>query len=119
MSTETKPTDALAELDAVFAECSKPGWDGYKALSVTQKTYERAREFIKALPPEVPVPDIGADRDGCMTVEWYSQKKCLLSISIGPSGRLGFVGALLNGAPFYGMVTVRGLSKFSPTTKEV
>ena len=120
MMAETKPTDALTELDAVFDECADPNWDGRGAAPVACATYGRAREFIEALPPEVPVPDIGAEPDGCITVEWYSQTKCLLSISIGPSGeRLLFAGVLLNDASFYGTAKVRGLSKFSPATKEV
>lgn len=85
-----KGKGVLSELDAVYAECSQPNWDGYGALSVFPETYSNARSFLDSLSMELPAPTVGAEPDGHLTLEWYSSGRKTLSVSIAPDGNLHY-----------------------------
>ena len=97
------------ELLKTFEECREPNWDGYGAQSVREETYDLAHQFLTALPLRTPVPSIGAEPDGQITVEWYRSPERTLSVSISPDGDLHYA-ALLGSAktcctePFTGAV---------------
>ncbi|MCX7049360.1 MAG: hypothetical protein NTX50_28235 [Candidatus Sumerlaeota bacterium] len=75
------------ELKAVAAECATAHWDGYDAVPVAKDTYRHALLFLKSM-PTVPKPEISAEPDGCITMEWRKSSRCTLSVSISPSGEL-------------------------------
>jgi hypothetical protein len=101
--------DVFEELLKTFEECRQPNWDGYGAQSVREETYHLAHRFLTALPLSIPVPSIGAEPDGHITVEWYRSAQRTLSVSISPNGELHYA-ALLGSAktcgtePFVGDV---------------
>ncbi len=76
------------ELDQVYNECQKPGWDAHSAEAVKPETARHARRLIDALPPEYPLPSVGAEPDGHMTLEWYRTTNQLLSVSVSPEAML-------------------------------
>jgi hypothetical protein len=82
------------ELLKTFEECHEPNWDGYGAQSVRQDTYDLAHQFLTALPLSAPVPSIGAEPDGHITVEWHRSPQRTLSVSIGPGGELYYAALL-------------------------
>jgi hypothetical protein len=82
------------ELLKTFEECHEPNWDGYGAQSVRQETYDLAHQFLTALPLSAPVPSIGAEPDGHLTVEWYRSPERTLSVSISPDGELHYAALL-------------------------
>jgi hypothetical protein len=98
------------ELLKTFEGCREPNWDGYGAQPVPEETYHLTHQFLAALPLSTPVPSIGAEPDGHITVEWYRSPKRTLSVSISPEGNLYFA-ALLDSAktcgtePFVGDVS--------------
>jgi uncharacterized protein (TIGR04255 family) len=81
---------ALAELDEVRVEASRPGWDGYGALALNPFSYGYARRFLSALPTTAPTPEISADTDGEVSLDWIFGNRRALSVSIGPTGRCTF-----------------------------
>jgi hypothetical protein len=94
------------ELLKTFEECREPNWDGYGAQSVREETYDLAHQFLRALPLSTPVPSIGTEPDGHITVEWYRSPQRTLSVSIIPtetctmlrsSGWSGFAGRKRSG----------------------
>ena len=97
------------ELLKTFEECRGPNWDGYGAQPVLDTTYQLAQEFLEMLPPGTPVPSVGAEPDGHLTVEWHRSPQWTLSVSISPDGDLHYA-ALLGSAktcgtePFTGAV---------------
>jgi hypothetical protein len=101
--------DVFEELLKTFEECREPNWDGYGAQAVREETYHLAHQFLAALPLSIPVPSIGAEPDGHLTVEWYRSPQRTLSVSISPDGDLHYA-ALLGSAktcgtePFTGAV---------------
>lgn len=75
--------EVLRELNEVYEGTSSPDWDGYEAEPVTEDNYQAAITFLKALPEDFPAPEIAADPDGEISLEWYTDKTKTFSVSIG------------------------------------
>jgi hypothetical protein len=80
----------LQDLATVAEESSRPGWDGHHAEAVSLEAYRRAYAFVEGFPPEMPLPTVGAEPDGHLTLEWYRNPRRTLSVSISPSGELHY-----------------------------
>ena len=78
------------ELADVWEECSQPDWDGYGAFPVTWDSYNLAVQFLRSLPLGAPLPSIGAEPDGHVTLDWGRSPRRQLSISCGPDGDLHY-----------------------------
>jgi hypothetical protein len=78
----------LQKLVGVFQECAHLGWDGYDAKPISQEVVCYAVLFLKALPVGIEAPEVGAEPDGAITLEWYRSPRRVISISINPDGRL-------------------------------
>ena len=59
----------LNELATVWGECREPDWDGFHALPVSQDTLRNACLFLESPPLGFPVPSVGAEPDGHLTLE--------------------------------------------------
>ena len=79
---------AYNELYAFWQECKCPNWDGYNALAVQEETLIKTYWLIDSLPLGYPLPSVGAEPDGYLTLEWYSNPRCILSVSISPESML-------------------------------
>ncbi|MCA6595850.1 MAG: hypothetical protein ACK6BN_10590 [Pseudanabaena sp.] len=79
---------AYNELVAFWEECKSPNWDGYNAFAVQEATLYKAYLFIHALPLGYPLPSVGAEPDGHLTLEWYRNPRWILSVSISHEGIL-------------------------------
>jgi hypothetical protein len=90
--TKERPTcskqGAYGELDEVAQECGKAGWGADGADPVKPETVQHAIRLLDALPAEYPVPSVGAEPDGHITLEWYRATNRLLSVSVSPEGML-------------------------------
>jgi hypothetical protein len=85
----------LNDLESLRIESSRQGWDGYGAEPLSIDAYDFAKTFIKALPTMSPVPELNADPDGEVSLDWTFGKRRALTVSIGPTGRCTF--AWVNG----------------------
>ena len=103
-----KRKDLFDELFETFEECRVPNWDGYGAQAVSDETHRLAYEFLTALPRGTPVPSVGAEPDGHLTVEWYWSPTQTLSVSISADGDLHFA-ALLGFTKAYGTEPFMGV----------
>lgn len=93
------------ELVTIWEECKTPNWDSYDALPVEEATFSKTYSFIKALPLGYPLPSVGAEPDGHLTLEWYRHPRWTLSISVSPEGILYY-------AALFGSNDVRGSEIF-------
>ena len=75
------------QLDEVFEECSSEGWDGERAKPISEETLQSAKTFLKSFSLGIEAPDVGAEPDGAITLEWYRSPSKVISISINPDGR--------------------------------
>ena len=73
--------DALSSLDDVFEETCKPDWDGYSASAVSFESYVGAKKFIYLFPTSLPTPEVAADPDGEISLEWYVAPNRIFSVS--------------------------------------
>jgi len=96
---------AYSELVTAWEECKTANWNGDDALPVREETFTSAYFFIGALPLGYPLPSVGAEPDGHLTLEWYRHPRWTLSISISPEGILYY-------AALFGNSDVRGSEIF-------
>jgi hypothetical protein len=78
------------DLGSVWDECRRPDWDGFGALPVSQETLRNAYTFLESLPLGCPVPSVGAEPDGQLTLEWHRGPRRTLSVSVTPEGDLHY-----------------------------
>jgi hypothetical protein len=77
----------LTDLDDVLSEASHEGWDGYGARPLSPASYDFAIRFLNALPNTAPLPEVSADTDGEVALDWIFGRRRALTVSIGPTGR--------------------------------
>jgi len=74
-------------LDA-FDNASTDGWDGEGSVSVSRQTLSLARDLVESLPTEFRTPEISAEPDGHIHLEWFISNRRVLGVSVNPDGRL-------------------------------
>lgn len=98
---------AWDQLGELWEACRDANWDGEGADAIEQDTLRNAYTFIEALPDGYPLPDITAEPDGHLDLEWYRHPRRILSVSVSPEGML-YWSALVGiedprgSCPFYG-----------------
>jgi hypothetical protein len=80
----------LDDLEGLCFEASREGWDGYGAKPLSIDAYDFAKTLIKALPTTSPLPEVNADPDGEVSLDWSFGNRRALTLSIGPTGRCTF-----------------------------
>jgi hypothetical protein len=79
---------ALREINRILAECRVRGWDGEEAEAVDGRSAVLAGELIALLPIDLPRPELAADVDGLICLDWHAGRRRTLSVSVGADGRL-------------------------------
>ncbi len=83
-----KKSRALEELREVVEECGKPEWGGEGTEAVAAATWVRAQQFIRAIPDDLPMPEMGVDPDGEIAFDWALDRVRSFSVSIDEGERL-------------------------------
>ena len=86
----------VSKLHKLAVDHSKQNWDGEGAAPIDVMAVVNASMFIQALPDSVPMPEIAAEPDGQISLDWMPSKSRVFSISVGKSGRLAY--AWIDGA---------------------
>jgi hypothetical protein len=95
------------ELATLVSSCGHYGWDGYDGEPVRDETAVAAGQFIARLPNGIPLPTLGAEPDGSITLEWYRSPFQTVSISINANNSLHY-SALLDSDNEFGMDVLAG-----------
>lgn len=66
------------------------------------RAFARARDLLDALPHGFPVPEVGLDPDGEITLDWIRSDRTMVSLSIGGEGDASYAALFRDG-------TARGL----------
>jgi hypothetical protein len=77
---------------SIFYSTREQGWDGYDALPVKFRTYINSLIFLSLLPEYLPLPELSADPDGAISMEWYRTPEWIFSISIDENGKIDYAG---------------------------
>ena len=84
-------TAVISQLWGLTHAHAEVGWDGGKAFPVDLQAITRAAAFIRALPEECAMPEVGVDPDGSVTLDWIASRHRMLSIGVaGKSDRLAY-----------------------------
>lgn len=84
-------TAVISELWGLIRSHAYVGWDGGEALPVERHAISLATDFIRALPDDCEMPEVGVDPDGAVTLDWMMSRHRLLSVSFaGNSDRLAY-----------------------------
>ncbi|MBS0209319.1 MAG: hypothetical protein JSS27_10215 [Planctomycetes bacterium] len=92
---------ALRELNRVCQDCQLPNWDGDGALAVEDASCYNAERLLRSLPWDCPLPEVGVETDGQITLDWHRSPRSTVSISITPEANLHYA-ALFGAYPSYG-----------------
>lgn len=85
-----KKTFAISEVRKLADECAIENWDGNGAAAIDDVAVDRAIEFIRALPGTMPMPELAAEPDGSISLDWIQSRHRLFSLSIGTSERIPY-----------------------------
>ena len=81
---------AIAQVWGLVNECSERGWDGDGAVPVDRLAAFNAADLIRTLPPDMPLPEVAAEPDGAISLDWIRSRNSLLSLTVSRSDRLAF-----------------------------
>jgi hypothetical protein len=96
------PEVVLDKLDDIYKECSIRNWDGYGALPIIEATYREAETIIRSLPSFVPPPDILAEPDGGIGLDWDGGEGFSFTISVSGNNVLTYAGLFGDNNETYG-----------------
>ena len=83
-------TSAISQVREVATECAELGWNGDGAQGVDMLSVRNAEALIRALPDGFPMPEVAAEPDGALSLDWVHSHSRLFSLSTGQSDRLAF-----------------------------
>lgn len=52
--------------------------------------FARAKQFLLAMPSEIPAPELALDNDGEVVFDWINQRNEMLTVSLRADGRLSY-----------------------------
>jgi len=90
-SRKSAKSKVAAEILDIYNECSSEDWDCYGAEPVQWETVEQAFKFLELLPEDYLMPEICADPDGDICLEWYGAKGWIFSVSFIEDGIMVYV----------------------------
>ena len=90
------------KLDEIFQECSVVGWDGGEAKPISDEVLYYTKMFLSSLPLGIEAPEISAEPDGAISLEWYRSLRKVLSISINSDGWI-YYAALMGASRRHGV----------------
>ena len=80
----------IGKIQELVEECSSVGWDGYDGCPISPRTANFANDFIRVLSPSLAMPDISAEPDGEIALEWIASRSKVFSISLGETNRISY-----------------------------
>lgn len=81
---------ATSRIWALVGECAEMDWDGAGAEPVSALAADRADDFIRALPDNVPLPEFAPEPDGSISLDWIQSRSRLFSLSVGQGSGLAY-----------------------------
>lgn len=91
-----RKSQALAKLMVIANDCVLADWDGNEANPVNEVAVKNAEAFVRALPDDMPMPELAPEPDGSISLDWITSRYRQFSLSVGSDNRLAC--AWLDGA---------------------
>jgi hypothetical protein len=87
---ETPRWDTALQIGRVFDECSADGWDGHGATAIDPRSYSHAVLLVLRLPPGTTRPEVTAEPDGEIALEWHRSPERFLIVSVSKNRELTY-----------------------------
>ena len=94
LASEQKRLEKIDALVTLPHQYRGKNWDGLEAAPIPESAFQEARTFLRKLPPSVPMPEVIAEPDGYLGLEWYTNKWLLYVVSFNGSGVLSCSGLI-------------------------
>jgi len=104
--------EALKSLIELYIERSDANWDGYNASPLTEDAVSDAWKLIKLLPSSIRMPEILAEPNGEIALEWYKGSKLIFVVSVSGKGTITYAG-------IFGSNTIHGSEYFSESLSPI
>lgn len=101
LASEQARHDRIDSLIALDRRYQEPNWDGEGASPIPEAAIHEARMFLYRFPASLPLPDVTAEPDGYLGLEWYGHKRLLFGVSLNGKGALSCSG-LIGQTKIYG-----------------
>ena len=82
-ATSASKTNLIAQVHGLADDCAEPDWDGNGASSIDRRALAAVENFIRALPNGIPLPELAAEPDGSISLDWIQSCNRLFSVSVG------------------------------------
>jgi len=80
----------ISQLWTLAQDCSQPDWDGAGASAIDMAAIYNAENVIRALPANIPMPELAPEPDGAVSLDWIQSRHRIFSISVSASPRLAY-----------------------------
>lgn len=80
--------EAIDAVESAWRESVSKGRIDEKESAVLDEVFETATRFINSLPLGFPQPEVVAEPDGHINLEWYRSPRRIVSVSVAPRNRL-------------------------------
>lgn len=111
VSNENPKDSLINKLISISKERSHENWDGYDASPINYHALENAISFSMKLPKDIAIPEVTAEPDGEIALEWYGKGGSVFSISFGETKVISFAGLFSDGKKVYGTDNVDSYDK--------
>ncbi len=101
LASEQKRLEKIDAIVMLPQQYREKNWDGLEAAPIPEAAFREARSFLRKLPPSIPMPEVIAEPDGYLGLEWYSNKWLLYVVSFNGTGVLSCSG-LIGSERIYG-----------------
>ncbi len=82
--------EAISSLRKLAMEHGQPGWDGGDAAVLSPVALFTAESFVRALPDGIPMPELAAEPDGSISLDWIQSRQRLFTLTVGNTSRLAY-----------------------------
>ena len=101
-NTWCRAPNTIQALNEAYDECSESNWDGYDAFPITAGAYEEALSLLRALPSDLPMPEIVPEPDGSIGLEWQQGPDRIFAVSVSGKGVIVYAGLFGKGVKAHG-----------------
>jgi len=101
-ATRQKNRESFDAVFEVYSTHCEPGWDGYNANPLSQAAFKEAVEFLRKLPSTILFPEVVAEPDGDISLEWYMGNNFLFAVSFAGKGLISYAGTFGRGPSVHG-----------------
>ena len=90
--TQQRSRQIVESVYKIFADHREPNWDGENAEAVSLEARSAALKFLKMLPLKIALPELSAEPDGAIALEWYVSSFRTFLVSLSSGKRLDYAG---------------------------